>query len=754
MKTGLITLALLLSILKGSSQNITGKLKDSLQRSFSRVQTDSNRIHGLLNVADFIIAKPGELKKDLDSAAQYIEKAKLLNASVGSSEMVGLILISEYNLYRESGQADKAKEALSKAINLFVKIRDNYNLGLAYLKLSDSYNYQNSNEIEQKIHLIARAKQLFRETGHIERMAYSLKAEAELNIFKDANSLAVLQLDTALKSYQSIQYKDVQSVYELLGRGYFGMRDFKKSLSYELLALKTAESFHDTSMQMCEIYNSLGQIFSELYESQNAANYFKKALDIAKRHNDINNMFLVAGNLTHVYLELNQPVLALAVIKSIDKPENRQKPEFLRYNFDASMNYISIYIALKQFDKAKPYINHLLSLSKEKAITPVLLSNTYQMLAKFYIVTKQYQLALNFLEKTKTLNDKIGDPIYKTKNSKLWFVMDTTRHDFKSAVYHITLYHQLKDSMFNANLTRQINDMHIAYETTQKEKNILALQNRQQLAMAELANANRSRNFYLISVVMLIVILGIGVSLYRIKQQKNVQLEKQKQEIANKNADLEHLLRDNEWLLREVHHRVKNNLQIVMSLLTSQSVFLKDEAALNAVLESQHRVQAMSLIHQKLYKNNNISSIYMPDYVNDLLEYLQDSYQTVNRIFVDREVSPISLDVLQAIPVGLILNETVTNAIKYAFPNNQEAVITVKLNENEDNEILLQIFDNGIGLSVPVENNLGSSFGMTLIQGLIDDLQGSIQIISKDGTCINATFKKDDTLFTRELAGT
>src|ERR1700733_11864993 len=98
-------------------------------------------------------------------------------------------------------------------------------------------------------------------------------------------------------------------------------------------------------------------------------------------------------------------------------------------------------------------------------------------------------------------------------------------------------------------------------------------------------------------------------------------------EISGKNAILEGLLRDNKWLMRELHHRVKNNMQMVMSLLSSQAAYLKDEVAIKTVTESQHRIQAMSLIHQKLYKSNNVSDIYMPEYIYELVDYLKESFR-------------------------------------------------------------------------------------------------------------------------------
>ena len=187
--------------------------------------------------------------------------------------------------------------------------------------------------------------------------------------------------------------------------------------------------------------------------------------------------------------------------------------------------------------------------------------------------------------------------------------------------------------------------------------------------------------FIFLGVIILLIYLR-----YRNNGIKNLQLSKQKEEIDKQNVNLQKLndtqtilLNEKEWLLKEVHHRVKNNLQIINSLLVSQAAFLKDRTALKAMKESQHRVKAMSLIHQKLYNSENHSSIYMPDYINELVEYLKESFNINQKVFFQMDIDPVWLDVTKVIPLGLILNEIITNALKYAFPHSGEDKISIQL---------------------------------------------------------------------------
>ena len=213
--------------------------------------------------------------------------------------------------------------------------------------------------------------------------------------------------------------------------------------------------------------------------------------------------------------------------------------------------------------------------------------------------------------------------------------------------------------------------------------------------------------------------------------------------ITNKNGQLQHFLTEKEWLLKEIHHRVKNNLQIVMSLLNSQSSYINDESALTAIHDSQHRVHAMSLIHQKLYNSENLSSIDMSFYIRELASYLSDSFNTGQRIRFEFDIEPLELDVSQAVPLGLILNEAITNSLKYAFPNEREGVINVTLSNTSGNQYLLEISDNGIGIPSHLKNKKAGSLGMSLMAGLSEDLDGSFSIEKNNGTVIRILFVHD-----------
>jgi ligand-binding sensor domain-containing protein/two-component sensor histidine kinase len=228
---------------------------------------------------------------------------------------------------------------------------------------------------------------------------------------------------------------------------------------------------------------------------------------------------------------------------------------------------------------------------------------------------------------------------------------------------------------------------------------------------------------------------------------QNEALEARQLEINHKNESLQRvvaqkdrLLMEKEWLLKEIHHRVKNNFHIVASLLEIQSSYLKNQELLSAFKETQHRIHSMSIIHQKLYQSETLSTIRMPDYIYELVEYLRESYSIRDTIAFSLQIENIELNHASAITLGLILNEAITNAIKYAFANTHDKKISISLSQISDSQIFLSVADNGCGLPADFGSKIGASMGMELLQGLTDDLGGSLTIEANRGTHIKVIF--------------
>jgi two-component sensor histidine kinase len=452
----------------------------------------------------------------------------------------------------------------------------------------------------------------------------------------------------------------------------------------------------------------------------------------------------LATNIAKVYNDLNRPQLTLQVLASIPKTFVVSESPIDKANID--MHYLRTYIMLKQFDKAQPYYDTITSIANSNRVGDVTKDLIYKYAADYCIYTNQIAKARRYLIRTIPISLKYRSVNADVDDARLWYKVDSALGNYRSAFKHLLYYKTKTDSILSETRVRQLQVLGVEYETEMKEdsikskeKDIALLTQKNSLQQANLRQATLVKNVTIAGIILSFIIIGLLYRQYQHKQRTN-------QLITHKNGQLQHLLNEKEWLLKEIHHRVKNNLQIVMSLLNSQSAYIDNPYALTAIHDSQHRVHAMSLIHQKLYGSENLSSINMSVYVRELVTYLSDSFDTGQRIRFECHIEPLEMDVSQAVPLGLILNEAITNSIKYAFPDGRNGVVSISLSATTPGHYLLRISDNGMGMPSHADNRKSGSLGMSLMEGLSEDLNGSFSIENNRGTTINISFADDRTV--------
>jgi PAS domain S-box-containing protein len=201
-------------------------------------------------------------------------------------------------------------------------------------------------------------------------------------------------------------------------------------------------------------------------------------------------------------------------------------------------------------------------------------------------------------------------------------------------------------------------------------------------------------------------------------------------------------LREKEVLLKEIHHRVKNNLQVVSSLLGLQSRTLEDAPIRRMFQESQNRVYSMALVHESLYQSENLSEIDFPAYIGQLASYLVRSYGVdPRRIQISNTIDDLRLTMDNAIPCGLIINELVSNSLKYAFPGDRTGRVDIRMQQDESHQIRLQVSDDGVGLPEGIGFSSTKSLGLRLVRTLADQLGASIEMERGGGARIILTFQ-------------
>jgi two-component sensor histidine kinase len=452
----------------------------------------------------------------------------------------------------------------------------------------------------------------------------------------------------------------------------------------------------------------------------------------------------------------------------------------------------------RQHARARPYAEELEALLRSD------LGEDYKvfihsLLIPYYVSSRQYGKAQALLATNEKICQKQAYLKQLSLNHLWWFRLDSAQARLAPAIRHYQHYKALNDSLIDERTRQRTTLLEVQYETQEKEHRIVSLRQESKLRESELQRARTARNYIVAVAAMLLLLLGVLYNRYRLKRRSNEQLQAQQEElqaqqeelwaqheelqtqqevlqaqqkeIHRKNACLSELLAEKdqllgekeellkekdsllgqkdtllaekERLLREIHHRVKNNLQVVMSLLNSQAASLEDQAALSAIQESQHRVQAMALIHQKLYQAEGVARIPMHGYIEEVVAYLRDAYQVSQPIGFHLSVDDIELDVTQAVPLGLIINEAITNAFKYAFPGGRAGKVRLSLRRLEERTCRLTIADNGVGLPEGYDPAGSRSLGMTLLHGFSAQLGGELTLSGRRGLRIALVFEEE-----------
>jgi PAS domain S-box-containing protein len=205
--------------------------------------------------------------------------------------------------------------------------------------------------------------------------------------------------------------------------------------------------------------------------------------------------------------------------------------------------------------------------------------------------------------------------------------------------------------------------------------------------------------------------------------------------------EIENALKEKLVLLKEVHHRVKNNMQIIASLLNLQSMSIKNEEIRDIFLTSRNRINAMALIHENLYKSNQLSDLHTNNYLTELITNIFDSYPREGKLInLILNLDNIMVSIDTAVTIGLLVNELVSNALKYAFHGKDEGEIRISFINKNENIQLLEISDNGIGLPQDIDINTTKTLGLLLVNSFVDQLHGNIEIIRERGTIHRISF--------------
>ncbi|NND06846.1 MAG: tetratricopeptide repeat protein [Saprospiraceae bacterium] len=403
-----------------------------------------------------------------------------------------------------------------------------------------------------------------------------------------------------------------------------------------------------------------------------------------------------------------------------------------------AMSYLNVGNALlgsKKLDEATVQFERALSTFQEIE-NKVGLANTYVDLGRLHLEKKDFDRARMNCLQGKGIARQVNQLDLQANACECLHQAYRSLGNYASALQNHEELKLLHDSLRNDENTRYITQLEMQYDFDREEERRLVQQEAE--ALLQEARDQRTRRILLLLSILLVSAILLAYLWYR-----NYRIKKQSAaELAEKNLMVSRALDENKLLLKEIHHRVKNNLQVISSLLRLQSRYIEDNAALDAIASGRNRVQSMALLHENLYQEDNLQGVDMQTYFDKLIDGI---FETVNtgqqNIQLQKDIAPITLDIDSVVPLGLITNELITNALKHAFKDREEGLLRVALFERKD-DLFLVVEDDGKGMSEDFFTSKSTSFGHKLIQAFVRNLRAEIKVNSEKGTRIELIVRK------------
>jgi two-component sensor histidine kinase len=483
------------------------------------------------------------------------------------------------------------------------------------------------------------------------------------------------------------------------------------TLDYALKALTIAEKVKMPPDLMASIYRKLGYVYRNQDNDSASIDAFKKSITWSMQSNNLHDISGSSTNLGQLLVKTEQYDSALYYFQKALKIA--KQGNFRDMVVRSYINIMNLYDAQKKYAKAFETFYRMEPWLNGPDITPIVKCLAYSNIADLDLRkgNAPKKLAERYLDSMKQLL-KTTDP--GTENKVDYYLsralLEFSKQQYDSAATALEQFHFYQNIHDDEIVLGNAQDMAVKYETEKKEQQIKSL-----------AKESRLRK------LLLIVFIAASIVFFAFLVWTWMQNRKMKKQEAKLS-----------YLMKELHHRVKNNLQIVSSLLSLQSNRIEDEVAQKALQEGQYRIEAMSLIHRKLYQTDEVSGVNIKAFMHELSESLMHAYGYNHDLFqLEIESSIQQLDADTAIPLGLILNEVITNAFKYAYKNTANPRLNIALSGNEKT-MQLKISDNGIGLSEG-QWKKSLSFGKQLMQSLIKQLKGTMQVNGEKGTTFTFT---------------
>nr|NQU91836.1 tetratricopeptide repeat protein [Bacteroidota bacterium] len=530
---------------------------------------------------------------------------------------------------------------------------------------------------------------------------------------------------------------------QLIGDGYFQLNNFDSAIVNFKKAILTSNkigiSHPATNEYQIKSYLKLSKIYALQSEYDSAL----FALD------ELSAIYQKTNNTTGISLVLNEKAGIYNLTGNIRKAETcyrevlllNQTHENTALTAKTHQMLGDLYLqdsayqkALEDYQKAHNIFKKMGDLNSAAML--------FLDIGNIYFIMKKYDDAIAYLNKSlETAKMRNLESLLSDIYLKFSEVYDE-KGDKEIALRYFKLYSKTRTILFDKEKNQVLAEQYVRYETERKDQQINILKKDNEIQELNIKQKSNQLYFTIAFGSLALILLVIIYLRYRSKQKANKILIEKNELITSQKQEIEQQVKEKETMLRELHHRVKNNLQTIYSMLVIQSRKLKDPEALAIIKPNIDRVWAMALIHHKLYRDEKLTRINIPQYINELITNVLSTNQTEeSEIRVKQDIGIEYLEADIAIPLGLIINELICNAIKHAYDGVIKPEFSISIKNDNPKEFTLMVRDNGPGIPEEFITNHSNTFGLELISLLVLQLKGKMEIENKNGTSFTFTLK-------------
>ncbi len=675
---------------------------------------------------------------------------------------------------------DQVVPALEKVVDLWDSTKEQEAFNLLEQKIKEASNKEQIThalllkgklllekwQIDSSLNTYKRAAAFSEQTDLHRQTSYAYSVLGEINRMRGKDSIAlVYNRKCAYYANLAGDQQKYSSRLTLMGYNFKELGQTDSAYHYFKEAIRIKEAIAD-SARLSIAYEAMAYFYQEQEFREESIDYFLLALQISRERGQSYIVVNSMNNIAHLLVESGYPQKARSYAEEALILADSLELELFQGHIWACKG--SIAEAENNYEAARENHMKALSIYEKLGRTPKILDQ-FVRLTQLHYSHDQLVLARQFLVKGKSLADTLNNVVdqmtlrlleakIQLKEGKLKESLSNFKSlstevilsddlafqqaiaegivvtaeklgNYQQALQAAKKASQLRDSIYQRRKDKATQQLEAIYQRNRQEAAITSLTHQNDIARLKLRSNQRQK--VILIVLALVTFLGMALAFYLFYT-----IRKSARQLVSKNAIIEIALSEKDLLLREIHHRVKNNLQIVSSLLKLQSRYIKDPNAISAINDGRTRVRSMALIHQDLYQRENLTGVKVKPYFSKLLEELFATYKvSESKVELVTDIDDLNLDVDTVVPLGLVMNELVSNALKYGFTGISNGRLYIKLVEIKD-KLLLQVEDNGPGINNLNAFDNSDTFGFRLVRAFSEKLKATIQLDNTNGTCV------------------